>query len=410
MKNKLALYFLFCVICFTGCAGNNDPQPAAESTPPAATATATPSAAPTATHVGNDALIVPPPTAAETPAPAAFFTPESEAAVRLLSEAAASAVWQYGDALGWTDIYEMPDTYITKEQLALSRATYERALIVWCWENPIGVADDDAREAFYADVLFPGVSSDDLPEEDAFSGWSMGVNILEKEDAARALIFAASPDGDVGYVVVRFLYEHNGAEHIRFFRVDWVKDAQAADGVFPYRLAGVYPMLQHLMGNIQHDIFGERVLINATAEALAPFGITHGAGRLALRGAWGFDGVVMVQTITDTADGELLTFILVHDDEAQEQVQYLGAADITPAERYVPAKLLTPLEAKNMLVIFYIESEPFYPGELDIWKDDAPWYGFTYNDGEAYRYVWVNAVTTEVSFDDEIEDYTREGE
>jgi len=56
-----------------------------------------------------------------------------------------------------------------------------------------------------------------------------------------------------------------------------------------------------------------------------------------------------------------------------------------------------------------VDADVFYPGELDKWEEDGIWYGFVYDDGERYRYVWLNMITNEVKITDEVEDYTGEG-
>jgi len=74
-----------------------------------------------------------------------------------------------------------------------------------------------------------------------------------------------------------------------------------------------------------------------------------------------------------------------------------------------PAQILTMEQAMSLLYENYVDAELFYPGELDKWEGNSLCYGFVYDDGDRYRYVWVDAMTGEVSFADEIEDYTGEG-
>jgi len=56
-----------------------------------------------------------------------------------------------------------------------------------------------------------------------------------------------------------------------------------------------------------------------------------------------------------------------------------------------------------------VDTDVFYPLELDKWEENTLWYGFVYADGDRYRYAWLNATTGEVTVTDEVENYTREG-
>ena len=53
-------------------------------------------------------------------------------------------------------------------------------------------------------------------------------------------------------------------------------------------------------------------------------------------------------------------------------------------------------------------AEVFYPLELNKWEGNEALFGFVYHDGETYKYAWLNATTGEVTFADEVENYTGE--
>ena len=71
-------------------------------------------------------------------------------------------------------------------------------------------------------------------------------------------------------------------------------------------------------------------------------------------------------------------------------------------------QILTMEQARNLLYENYVDAELFHPGELDKWKGDILLYCFVYNDGDRYRYAYVNSKTGEVEIVDEIEGYTDE--
>ena len=338
-----------------------------------------------------------------------FFVEGQINAVRVLSEAAASAVWQYGRDFGWVDEHSPEDAFITPRHLALSQKAYNQALIQWCWENPLGLDDDDEREGIYAQVLFPGVVADKLPESDMISDWSWGASILNKADAAESFFLTASADGKTGYVIVRFIYENKNGEFEEYYLVEW---AANKSGSFQYQLKGVRPMMRYLLGGIPHDMFSEKYLEGeASLAALKKLGLTHSIGYLAKWGAWGSEDLIVIKSIAPQGAKSLATYILVDDDE--ERIVYLGLLD-EPIQDYedrsVPWKTLTTLQAKKLLDEHLDGAELFYPGELNKLKDDAVCYGFGYNDGDNYRYAWVNSVTGELEFADEIENYTGEDE
>jgi len=63
----------------------------------------------------------------------------------------------------------------------------------------------------------------------------------------------------------------------------------------------------------------------------------------------------------------------------------------------------------HLLYENYVDAELFHPGELDTRVGNTRFYGFVYDNGDIYRYVWVNSMTGGVEFADEIENYTGEG-
>ena len=71
---------------------------------------------------------------------------------------------------------------------------------------------------------------------------------------------------------------------------------------------------------------------------------------------------------------------------------------------------LSAQQAMDLLYESYVDAELFHPGELDKWEGDALLYCFVYDDGEGYRYAYVNAMTGAVEIMDEIVDYTSEEE
>ena len=418
MKYKAVAWILIlCLACLAGC-DFLPPRPVDASDAAAATATADAAqATPDAAQATPDATL---PTADTAPddaqtadIPDDFFTKDALYAAHALSEAVASAVWQYGEDFGWVDETGLSDAAITPLQLASSQAAYRQALIQWFWEDPLlslgseSLSDED-KEDLYARVLFPGVEADALPESDKLKDFSMGISPISTVEAARALFSAASPDGYAGYVIVRMLYEYNDAEYEDFYRVEW--EATADGSIFPYRLTGVRPMMRYQLGGIPYDNFNERYAASAPAAVLEALGIHHALGNVAKWGGWGEGTSLVVKTTLVQGDDESNTYLFIDDDE--ENLVYLSAFDEPEGDdnRYVPKKWLTPLQAKDMLLTFYIEAEPFYPGELDKWVGDVRCYGFGYDDGDAYRYVWVNAETYDVEFADEIENYTGEGD
>ena len=333
-----------------------------------------------------------------------FFTAKNSHAAKTLSEAAASAVWQYGKMLGWLDEYGLSDKDITPRQLAMAQRTYNQALIYWFWQNPVDNLTEEEREACYARALFPGVRASELPQDDAFSGWSQGIQPLAAVDAAKAVFSTASADGKTGYVIVRFLYENKNGEFEDFYRVEWEADAGSP---FPYRLKGVRPLMRFLLGGVPHEMFAEEYLGPVSADVLKKFGIMHPVGYLAKWGAWGEENTLVLKTLTLQGAGKLATYLLL--DDTTQRIIYQGAFDETADRRTLPWQILTALQAKNLISANYNASGLFYPRELDVIKGGALCYGFAYNNGGNHGYAWVNSITGEVSFADEIEDYTRTG-
>ena len=113
------------------------------------------------------------------------------------------------------------------------------------------------------------------------------------------------------------------------------------------------------------------------------------------------DGTTLTPVIkyTISPEGTVFRYEPVPDD--------FFVASMEPFIEY-PTPLLTEQQAENLLYEKYAGAEFFYPGELSMWEGDDLLYGFTYYDGEIYRYAYVNGMTGEIKIVDEIENYTRE--
>ena len=93
-----------------------------------------------------------------------------------------------------------------------------------------------------------------------------------------------------------------------------------------------------------------------------------------------------------------------------EAINFRVDWDETTKTIYLQSVMIATMEqARNFLYENYVDAELFYPGELTILEGDAICYGFVFDNGDRYRYVWVNSMTGEVKFADEVEDYTRTG-
>ena len=66
---------------------------------------------------------------------------------------------------------------------------------------------------------------------------------------------------------------------------------------------------------------------------------------------------------------------------------------------------------KDLLYAKYsiVDADVFYPGELDKYGENTMWLGFVYDDGNGYKYAWLDAMTGEVEIADEVYDYIGEG-
>ena len=336
-----------------------------------------------------------------------FFAEKDAYAIKILSEAAASAVWQYGNDLGWTKDDGPTNLLVTPRQLAMSQRTYKQALIYWCSEDPIKNNLDTEKEALYAQTLFPGIRVDELPMTDEFSDWSQGINVLTNIDTASTLFSTASADGKSGYVIVMFLYQNENGHFEKFYQVEWKKkDPSNTSGLFPYQLVGVRPMERFFLGGLPEQEFSEKYLGPTSTGFLKKFGVNHPIGTLDRPGAWGTwdtQKTIVIRTVSLKGNERLATYILVDDNNGK--VTYLGATDLVPSEHASKMQLITVLQAKNILYSNYVDAELFYPMELNKWKDSELCYGFVYNDGDKTRYVWINSLTCEVEFADEIKDY-----
>ena len=80
----------------------------------------------------------------------------------------------------------------------------------------------------------------------------------------------------------------------------------------------------------------------------------------------------------------------------------LSGDELLELQRY------TVEDATFILYNDYIDTEAFYPGELNTVVGRMIFYGFYYDNGDTYRYVWVNGVSGAVEFADEVWDYTGE--
>ena len=117
-------------------------------------------------------------------------------------------------------------------------------------------------------------------------------------------------------------------------------------------------------------------------------------------------------------DGSLhLTFVdgdpLYHSD-GYTLWSYDFEPDYTLLQPYNPWRMsdseLTAFMNELLLETYQIsDANAFYPVELNKWEDYTLWFGFVYEDGDTYRYAWLNAMTGEVELTDEVEDYTGEG-
>ena len=70
--------------------------------------------------------------------------------------------------------------------------------------------------------------------------------------------------------------------------------------------------------------------------------------------------------------------------------------------------LLTVEQAMDILYENHMDTELFYPMELDKVEGNIIFYCFVYNDGDKYRYAYVNSITGEIEIVDEIKNYTGE--
>jgi|GEM_PF-3145059 len=413
MKRKVLAFFLtVMLVCASGCTGEA----------PQAVDTATPTLTPTVISSPSAALPDETSPTVESPVPdpvakwsADFFAEDELYTVGFLSEAAASAVWKYGKELYWVDEYGVSMIPVTPWLLGTSKAAYQQALIYLCWYDPLSRIDSydtpgEEKEALYAEIMFRGMKEDIFLDTDAFSDWTWGMNVFETAKAAQAIFSSASVDGDGGFVIVRFLYENDGAEYEDYYQVNWqVNEDAGADHPFPYQLAGVLPMPRYLLGGLPLGEFKEKYIGSASVEPLAALGITHEIDDLDHWGAWGTwgaDSPIVIKALSWPSDEALVTYILVDDDG--ENVTYLRAFDEDAVDRGVPTRLLTVLQARNLLLAQNPDAELFYPGELDKWEDVVQCYGFMYADGDNYLFAWVNTITGEITFADEIDNYTGE--
>ena len=120
--------------------------------------------------------------------------------------------------------------------------------------------------------------------------------------------------------------------------------------------------------------------------------------------------------LVHTETGVLLHRFVSDGEFPEEEIEPLDdwynryyVEDTQPIEaRSARDTILTMEQARDLLYENHVDTELFYPGELDKMEDDTLFYCFVYDDGDEYRYAYVNAITGEVEIVDEIENYTGE--
>jgi hypothetical protein len=172
--------------------------------------------------------------------------------MRVLSEAAAGAVWLYADENGWGG------PAVTPEQLAGSEVAFMQTLFYATgWIEHVfaeAVEYDEQMIKPYTSALFPGVHTPELPDDIDMHDFTPEVVIM-------AMFSAASSDGETGHVVVKISYENENGEFEDFLRVDWEADEYFdIYRPFSYRLKGVYPMERLLLGGHVYEEFNEKYL------------------------------------------------------------------------------------------------------------------------------------------------------
>ena len=114
-----------------------------------------------------------------------------------------------------------------------------------------------------------------------------------------------------------------------------------------------------------------------------------------------------IETAPAIIDGRTLVPLRLIAEAIGFKVEWDGSTQTA----YLQSRLIpTAALAKELLYESYVEADIrlFYPGELNRWKDDALHYGFAYGGAENGGYIFVNSMTGEVEFADEIENYTGE--
>ena len=256
-----------------------------------------------------------------------------ENVMRLLSGMTAGIVWQHGKEIGWVDDLGLSSKRITPKQLALSQSNYQR----WI-DSIIGMIDYgnleeprySARVAEYANVLFPGVKLDKLPETDNIPN-DDNPYFPWVDNNTQILLTAPSADGKTGYVVIRISYENENGAFEDCYRVDW-EAIESFDvySPFQYRLVGVQPMERLLLGGQQHQEFSDKYLGPKSTAALKKLGLTRSPGYLDKPGAWSAGNTILLKAIgTDNNEGTE-TYILLDDEE--DRITYLGACSNEPID------------------------------------------------------------------------------
>ena len=99
-------------------------------------------------------------------------------------------------------------------------------------------------------------------------------------------------------------------------------------------------------------------------------------------------------------DGDFLWNYEFKRDESQEKEFNFWKLSDTELTDYVSNLLFEEFNLVN--------TNPFYPIELNKLENDVFWFGFVYEEGDIYRYAWLNAMTGEIELTDEVENYTGE--
>ena len=117
-------------------------------------------------------------------------------------------------------------------------------------------------------------------------------------------------------------------------------------------------------------------------------------------------------------DRLLLTFVdggNLYKGDGEAPQSYDFERDSSPEEELRFWKMSDSELTEYVNVYLYLNyglanANAFYPIELNKWEAETMWFGFAYDAGDKFRYLWLNATTGEIKITDEVEDYTREGQ